>query len=83
MVGAGGCGADELDGGVGEEFGIDGGFGSNDECVSILKMFRCDGAVGENGAIAESLEGGGSGEYGFSADYVHGGGGVVLVYLDV
>jgi hypothetical protein len=29
------------------------------------------------------LEGGGSGEYGFSADYVHGGGGVVLVYLDV
>lgn len=72
MVGAGGCGSDELDGGACEELSVDGSFGSDDKCIGVLKVLRCDGAIGDDSAFAESLEGGRSGEYGFSTDYVHG-----------
>ena len=57
VVGAGGGGGDKADGGVGKQFGVDGGFGPDDERIGRDEMGAGDFAVGNQGEVAEGAKG--------------------------
>jgi len=57
VIGAGGGGGDEGDGGVFEEFLIDECLGADDEGIGVQQVLTANVAVGEDGDIAEAREG--------------------------